>query len=438
MTARSRLKVAGFVLLVQAAVIPGSALAHEFTMASLMNAFVKLEPGQAHLVIRVPIHVLGATSFPAIGRELDLARAGPAIERALARLGKEIEIRENGRSLVPATAIGRLTLPSDRSFESYEEAVAHVARPVDPGTTIYIDQGFLDAHLTYPIVSPASQFTIRTTVTLWLKDYLKLAIRYLPLGEDSRAMVITSRSGTVALNPTWYQAALGFIMLGIGHILSGIDHLLFLLCLVIPLRGLRQVLPIITAFTVAHSITLLGSAYDLAPAGAWFPPFVETVIAASIVYMALENIVGPNLGRRWLVTGLFGLVHGFGFSYGLKENFQFAGRHLLVSLFSFNVGIEIGQILVLAVVLPALALLLRHVLVGRVGTIILSALAAHTGWHWMAERADVLWKVQWPALDAAGLTVLARWVAGILLAIAAVRLGARWAEGVSRRGRAAS
>ena len=69
---------------------------------------------------------------------------------------------------------------------------------------------------------------------------------------------------------------------------------------------------------------------------------------------------------------------------------------------------------------------------------ILSALAAHTGWHWMAERADVLWKVQWPALDAAGLTVLARWVAGILLAIAAVRLGARWAEGVSRRGRAAS
>src|SRR3989454_3697717 len=248
-------------------------------------------------------------------------------------------------------------------------------------------------------------------------------------------MVITSRSGTVALNPTWYQAALGFIMLGIGHILSGIDHLLFLLCLVIPLRGLRQVLPIITAFTVAHSITLLGSAYDLAPAGAWFPPFVETVIAASIVYMALENIVGPNLGRRWLVTGLFGLVHGFGFSYGLKENFQFAGRHLLVSLFSFNVGIEIGQILVLAVVLPALALLLRHVLVGRVGTIILSALAAHTGRHLMGERAHVLWKVQWPALDAGGLTVPARWVAGILLAIAAVRLGARWRSEERRVGK---
>ncbi len=438
MTARRRLKVAGFVLLVQAALIPGSALAHEFTMASLMNAFVKLEPGQAHLVIRVPIHVLGPTSFPATGRELDLARAGPAIERALARLGKEIEIRENGRPLVPATAIGRLTLPSDRSFESYEEAVAHVARPADPGTAIYIDQGYLDAHLTYPIASPASQFTVRTTVALWLKDYLKLAIRYLPLGQDSRAMVITSRSGTVALNPSWQQAALGFIMLGIAHILSGIDHLLFLLCLFIPLRGLRQVLPIITAFTAAHSVTLLGSAYGLAPAGAWFPPFVETVIAASIVYMALENIVGPDLGRRWLVTGLFGLVHGFGFSYGLKENLQFAGRHLLVSLFSFNVGIEIGQLLVLAVVLPALALLLRHVLVGRIGMIVLSALAAHTGWHWMMERADVLWKVEWPALDAAGLTVLARWVAGILLAVAAVRLVARWAAGVSRRARAAS
>src|SRR5206468_9482007 len=116
--------------------------------------------------------------------------------------------------------------------------------------------------------------------------------------------------------------------------------------LIIPLREPRRILAIVTAFTVGHSVTLLGSAYDLAPAGAWFPPFVETAIAASIVYMALENIVGVDLRRRWLTTSLFGLVHGFGFSYGLQENLQLAGRHLMVPLLAFTLAITYGRIAV--------------------------------------------------------------------------------------------
>src|SRR5207253_1355489 len=201
-----------------------------------------------------------------------------------------------------------------------------------------------------------------------------------------------------ALNPRWFQAAAGFVALGIAHILSGVDHLLFLLCLIIPARRVREILAIVTAFTAAHSVTLLGSAYNLAPEGAWFPPFVETTIAASIVYMALENIVGADLRRRWLITGLFGLVHGFGFAYALGQQLQFAGSHQLVSLFSFNVGIEIGQLLVLALMLPALAWLWR-VVPERMGVIVLSAIAAHTAWHWMTERWEVLRQAEWPHLD---------------------------------------
>ena len=411
---------------------PVPARSHEFTLESVMNAFVVIEPREAHLVIRLPLHLLKTVNLPLTGRELDLANAEPAIQRALGALGRDITLSEDGRRLVPSSAIGRLSLPSDRSFDRYEEAVSHVARPVAPGTSIYADQGYFDAHLTYAIAQPTSRFTIRTTVAPELKNYLKLAIRYVPLAEEGRAMVITSRSGTVALNPAWYQAAAGFVALGIAHILSGVDHLLFLLCLVIPALGWRQIVAIVTAFTVAHSFTLLGSAYGLAPAGAWFPPFVETAIAASIVFMALENIVGADLRRRWLITGLFGLVHGFGFSYGLQENLQFAGRHLVVSLFSFNLGIEIGQLAVLAVMLPALAVLRRYVLPGRVGVIILSALATHTGWHWMIERGDVLWKVDWPRLNGAGLAVLAWWVAGLLLVAGGVRLIARRVRAAQR------
>jgi len=126
-------------------------------------------------------------------------------------------------------------------------------------------------------------------------------------------------------------------------------------------------------------------------------------------------------------------VHGFGFSYGLQENLQFAGRHLVVSLLAFNLGIEIGQIAVLIVMVPALALVRRHVLVGRVGIVILSALVTHTGWHWMIDRADVLWKVEWPRLDAQGLMLLARWVAGLLLAGGAAVLIARRAGALLSR-----
>jgi HupE / UreJ protein len=405
---------------------------HEFKLESLMNAFVKVEAREVHLVVRVPLHVLRPIRFPVNGAEIDLANAGSSIQMALAALGQQLALSADGRVLVPASAVGRLSLPSDRSFDSYEDAAAHVARPPAPGTAIYADQGYLDAHFAYGIVAPSSRFAIQTTVAPELKDYLKLAIRYLPLGEESRAMVITSRSGRVWLNPAWYRAAAGFVVLGIAHILSGVDHLLFLLCLVIPLVGLRQIVSIVTAFTVAHSFTLLGSAYGLSPAGAWFPPFVETAIAASIVYMALENIAGTDLRRRWLIAGLFGLVHGFGFSYGLKENLQFAGTNLLVSLFSFNVGIEIGQVAVLAIMLPALAILRRGMFAGRVGAVILSAIVAHTGWHWMVERGEILFRTEWPKLDSAALATLSRWVAGGLLVAGAARL---IASGVEKRNR---
>ena len=297
----------------------------------------------------------------------------------------------------------------------------HVSEPVAPDTQIYIDQGYVDAHITYPLQGPNPELSIRSTAAPEFGDTLKMTVRYKPLDEGSQSLIMTSSSGTVALNPTWWRAATSFVALGMQHILTGIDHMLFLLCLIIPLRDWRQVLAIVSTFTVAHPFTLIGSAFHLVPAGSWFPPFVETMIAASIVYMALENIMGIDFARRMLVTGMFGLVHGFGFSYGLEENLQFAGTHLLVSLFAFNIGIELGQLLVLAVMLPALLVVRRYVLPGKVGMIILSALVAQMGWQWMMERGGALLNVQLPQPSVAGLATLALWIAGIVLAAGGLR-----------------
>ena len=404
-------------LLVAAAVCASLAHAHEFKLDAVINAFVKIEPGRAELVVRAPLYLFKSAKFPVAGGvEVDVGQSAPAIERSLLAIQKDLTLFENDRPLTAGGATARLSLPSDRSFESYEEASRHIGEPLAPDTHIFIDQGYVDARIGFPIASTGSEFSIRTTAAPEFGDALKLAVRYLPLDGSGRAIVLTSLSGQVALNPTWARAATGFTRLGIEHILTGYDHLLFLLCLVVPLRGWRQVVSVISVFTVAHSLTLLGSAFHLAPSGSWFPPFVETAIAASIVYMALENIVGVDLERRILITALFGLVHGFGFSYGLSENFQFAGTHLLVSLFAFNVGIELGQLLVLALMLPVLALLRRHVLRGRVGIIILSALVAHTAWHWMTDRAEALWRAPWPHPDLLDVSVLALWVGLLVLA----------------------
>jgi hypothetical protein len=184
------------------------------------------------------------------------------------------------------------------------------------------------------------------------------------------------------------------------------------LCLVIPFRRFRPLIVVVTAFTVAHSITLIASAYNLTPDALWFPPLIETLIAISIVYMALENIAGASTAhRRWMIAFGFGLVHGFGFSFALRETLQFAGSHLLTSLLGFNLGVELGQALVLLLLIPALDALFRFVVTERMGTIILSALVAHTGWHWMTERWERLrqFQFQWPEINSAAAAIGIRW-----------------------------
>jgi hypothetical protein len=205
-----------------------------------------------------------------------------------------------------------------------------------------------------------------------------------------RVFQIEGDAGVVPLDPRWHQSMLRFLRQGFTHILDGADHLLFLLCLVVPFRRqLRTLLYIVTAFTAGHSVTLIGSAYGLAPSALWFPPLVETLIALSIFYMAVENVVAPNSRTRWALAFGFGLVHGFGFSFALQNTLQFAGDHVLTSLLSFNLGIEFGQLLVLVLLIPALNLLFRYVN-ERAGGIVIAVVVGHTAWHWLVERFDAL------------------------------------------------
>jgi hypothetical protein len=401
--------------------------AHDFPLDRVMNAFIRIGAHQADLVIRIPLDLLNGVPFPVSGNNYyNVAASGPAAKTALDQLASAIELWEGNTQLQPSKSSGKLVPLSDHSFTDYDRAIAQADKAAATDAAIGYDLGYFDAHFVYPISSPASVFSIENHVGSDLEDYASTAVRFIPFGRSSRTMMITGTAGRVTLDPAWYEASIGFIKLGIGHILSGIDHILFLLCLIIPFRRIRSLIPVITAFTVGHSVTLIGTAYGLAPPGRWFPPFVEMMIAVSIVYMALENIVSANLQRRWIIAGLFGLVHGFGFADVFSEQLQFAGSNLLIALFSFNIGIEIGQLLVLCAFVPALALLFRGAMAGRMGVIVLSALVAHTAWHWMIDRGAVLWQTPWPEPTLGGLLLLARWVVAVACAVGAAALLSKW------------
>jgi len=329
----------------------------------------------------------------------------------------------------PRFAGARVSLESDRSFASYEQALAHLAgKRLPDKLELYWEQGLLDALFEYSIASDRAAFSIRPRLER-LGMRTTVSLRFLPAEGVIRAFEFHGDPGLVRLDPRWHQAALRFVETGFLHILEGTDHLLFLLCLVVPFRRLGQLVWIVTSFTVAHSITLIASAYGLGPSALWFPPAIEMLIAISILYMAIENVLGSSVRRRWIVTFGFGLVHGFAFSYALRESLQFAGSHLLTSLVAFNIGIELGQLLVLVLLIPALDLVFRFAVAERIGTIILSLIVGHTAWHWMSERAERLSRFPWPSPDAAQLASAVRW-----LMLALILAGLAWlARGALRK-----
>ncbi|HBG04848.1 MAG: hypothetical protein A2075_11380 [Geobacteraceae bacterium GWC2_58_44] len=181
-------------------------------------------------------------------------------------------------------------------------------------------------------------------------------------------------------NSLWSGAS-EFILLGMKHILIGYDHMAFLLALIVIGLSVREVLKIITAFTMAHSITLLLAALEIVRLNS---RVVEAVIALSICYVALENLLKKEVNYRWLVTFGFGLIHGFGFA-GVLQDFIVGKSNLVLSVLSFNIGVEIGQLLIFLVLLPVLQLLKNRMQFRRV-TVTVSAAILVLGLTWLVER----------------------------------------------------
>lgn len=204
-------------------------------------------------------------------------------------------------------------------------------------------------------------------------------------GERQVTFGEASRTVTVDIDRTVATGWFDFVKLGIEHILTGYDHLLFLVALLATSQGVWSVVRIVTAFTLAHSVTLSVAALGIVT----IPDrIIEPLIAATIVWVALENLFAAEPDRRrWIWSFGFGLVHGFGFASALGE-LGLKGAALVRALVGFNVGVEIGQLIFVAVLLPVLTWLAR----GRGARLtprIASLTVAMIGTYWLVERIFV-------------------------------------------------
>lgn len=292
------------------------------------------------------------------------------VQPALEALGRELfEVGAGGIALQARASEATLTVENDLQFR-----VSYTLRGEGP---LRIDA----VHLRR---LPREGYGAVITV---LSEQGKLLAQKVLWPEDSALELAWGGPSAEEPTPTLSAGAQfhQFLRLGFEHILTGYDHLLFLCGLLIACRRVRTMGAIITCFTLAHSLTLALAALDVVTLPG---RIVEPLIAASIMFVGLENFARSGEPKgRWAVTFAFGLIHGFGFAGALRETgLGKGGASLLVPLFSFNLGVELGQIAVAAVFVPLLWQLRKWPAFARNGRFVLSGMVVLFGAYWLVRR----------------------------------------------------
>lgn len=292
--------------------------------------------------------------------------AKPSIAKLLA---EQLRVEIDGRDYVPEN-------PGQVSFDEQNNAHVLFHYPAAPKQQVVLQSRFLallpEGHQQYIVVKDAGGKTLNEKM----------------LGKNADKIVISlgaGQDGQTKTEHSAFTAFIDFLKLGIEHIVTGYDHLLFLFALLAVTHSFWPAIKIITFFTVAHSITLACAGLNIVELPS---SFVEPFIAATIIYVGVENIIRGDhpKGRHWLTFG-FGLIHGFGFASVLREMEISSGdTGILLPLLSFNLGIETGQIAVAAVVLPCIWWLNNKPAIAEKFLKICSLLVSLMGTYWLLER----------------------------------------------------
>ncbi len=308
------------------------------------------------------------------------------------------ELSVEGHAL-PATIVSMRLHPlgSEPGFATLAEAQSAITGgAVFPraASETYVGNVMLDLHLRYN-TGPVGTYRISHKSNPGLpgqEDTANLILDY--NGEQIRTFRATGlMHEPIIVSGSATAAASTFVVEGIRHILEGPDHVMFVLCMIIGALNLHSLLARVTGFTLGHTVTLILGFFGVAPSGAWFIPTVELAIALSIIYAAIMAVRSTDQEhgdlKAFAITSGIGLLHGFGFSFMLHQILRVDAPNVWHSLLAFNVGVEIGQLMIVLLVWP-LVLFLRkqpgRIWVGsRAAVALCASLVAVI---WVVERAE--------------------------------------------------
>jgi hypothetical protein len=392
-----------------------------------LQAFLKQDQGRLRLLIRVPLELLASFSLPKRpSGTLDLERMDAQLREVAAASGKQLELRADGATLAHRVKAARLSLPTDRSFTTYESALAHVeGPPLPPGTDVFSNQGFFDAELEYALPGGEPHLAVRVDVAPELGARLKVELEA-RLAQGVRHYVLPGGSGWIALDPRWYEALWLFLTAGFFAGLT-LDRLLLFACLVAPLLRPRDALLLGAPFVVLQALALAAASLG-ALAGARLPqPVFQATVAAGILLLAIGNLAAPSVRVRLAASGLLGALAGFAIADALHAAWQFAGAHRSLAALSFDAGSAVAALAMVATAFVLLRWAADRLLGASLCVIGASALIGHVAWHWLGERghtlghelehanrADALHLVLWLLVALAPAVAAAAWLSGRL------------------------
>ena len=350
-----------------------------------LNANIRLyhvvhEDGQIRLLARMPLAYLIADKLGSI-QEDGLPAPAPystnlLIDDILNHKLDAATLREDPKGLGQFFADGTIIKISDKKLKPVVgRVVAYPLSKQKPFSTLneaesslssevynsdykeaFIGDTIIDIELVFSTNKKIKKYTIQSLLNPGLPKQEETA--NLIIDHTNKKPNIYRITGlldkSVNITNSAIKAFSTFVVNGFIHILEGYDHILFILCLIVGAQNLKSLFWRITGFTIGHSITISFGFFNIILNYLWFIPFIETTIAISIVYAAFLALWGKEYKNIILITGLIGLLHGFGFSFILSEILSIDSMNLWQSLLGFNVGVEFGQLLIALIVWPCL------------------------------------------------------------------------------------
>jgi hydrogenase/urease accessory protein HupE len=320
--------------------------------------------------------------------KLEVALKGSDVDRAA-----RTRVFDEQNGLVDAAWLAASSGPIAAYITSHALVQGADGTPCQAGPVkVDPDQDGVIARLAWSCQQVTGDLIYRSTVLIDIDSSAKQVVLIGAGSNASQALLDASQTDLrlTAPPPSLLDVIRSYIEAGIEHIFLGYDHIAFLIAIVLWARTLWPVIKIVTAFTLAHSITLSLATLQIVVIPS---SIVEPAIAASIVYVAVENFFSRNVDRRWRDTFVFGLIHGFGFASALQE-FGLPRGAVVPALGAFNLGVELGQVAIVSIVIPVLAGLDRllatdrDVAPARTAALVysLSGIIAVLGFYWILDR----------------------------------------------------